>query len=213
MKSSHTFSLLALTMLMLLLSACANMSQADCETADWEAIGYEDGVSGYRDSQIAQHRQECSKHGITPDLQKYLAGHNEGTKKYCTKTNGFFLGTKGNTYNRNCPDSLVSGFLEGMADGKILYTSQRAMNSAEDALDSLYMRIENFEEVIADKNELMIADGLVRAERLELRQQIDELEYRMVELIDLIPTYEENFEAAVNTYENVKLQFEGYFRK
>ena len=213
MKSSHILSLLAMSTLMLLLAGCANMSQADCETADWEAIGYEDGVSGYRDSQIAQHRQECSKHGITPDLQRYLAGHNEGSKKYCTKTNGFFLGTKGNSYNRNCPDSLASGFLEGMADGKILYTSQRAVNSAEDALDSLYMRIENFEELIADKNDLMIADGLVRAERLELRQQIEELEYRMLELINSIPTYEENYDAAANTYENVKSQFKDYFRK
>jgi hypothetical protein len=197
---------------MLVLSGCANMSQADCETADWNAIGYEDGVNGARDSMIGQHRKECSKHGVTPDLDEYLAGHAEGSKKYCTKTNGFFVGSKGSSYNRNCPDDLAQNFLIGWKDGKTLNTAQRALNSAEDGLDSLYIRIDNFDRVIADQNDLLIADGLVRAERLEIRQRIEDLEEGKYELIESIPSYEENYQAALNTYNNVKLQFADYFQ-
>ncbi|MBF7074342.1 DUF2799 domain-containing protein [Glaciecola sp. MH2013] len=203
----------AITLMSLcLLSACANMNQADCETADWRAIGYEDGVSGARDSAIGQHRKDCSKHGISPNLEEYLAGHYAGAKKYCTQTNGFFVGSRGGSYNRNCADEFASQFLAGLQDGKTLHTAERALNSAEDALDGLYIRIENFDDVIADKNELMIADGLVRAERLELRQQIEELELGKLALIEAIPSYEDNYDSALSTYNSIKLQFADYFQ-
>jgi len=193
------------------LSGCANMNKAECETADWQAIGYEDGVAGNRDSQFSQHRQECSTHGITANINDYLRGHNEGSQKYCTLSNGFFLGMKGQQYNRNCPEELAPQFLRGLNDGKQIYTAQRAMNAADDALERLYARIENFEEIIADKNNLMIADGLLRSERLEIRQQIESLEIDMLDLIERIPEYQNAQTQAIQNYESVKQSFANYF--
>jgi hypothetical protein len=195
----------------LLLAGCANMNKEQCETANWQAIGYEDGVAGQRDSQFSQHRQECADHGVTANIDDYLRGHEVGSKKYCTKTNGFFLGTKGKNYNRNCPETLANGFLAGLADGKQIYLAERHMRSAEAALDKIYSRIENFEEVIGDKNELMIADGLVRAERIEIRQEIQELEVGMFDLIDLIPAYQDDLDRSLKNYEQVKQSFSNYF--
>lgn len=211
MKTRKVLLFLMLTLTIMSISGCANMNQAECETANWRAIGYEDGVAGARDSQFSQHRQECAEHGVTADINDYLDGHAEGAKKYCTQTNGFFLGIKGQNYNGNCTEALAPAFLNGLTDGKRIYSAQRAMSSADDALERLYARIENFEEVLLDKNNLLIADGLVRAERLEIRQQIDSLEINMVELIDLIPEYQSEQSRAIRNYDSVKRSFARYF--
>ncbi|MFT5541800.1 MAG: hypothetical protein ACI97K_001856 [Glaciecola sp.] len=208
-KSSRILYLFALSTL--LLGGCANMSKEQCETANWQAIGYEDGVAGQRDSQFSQHRQECADHGVTASIDDYLSGHKDGSQKYCTKTNGFFLGMKGKSYNRNCPDALAKSFLVGLADGKQIYSAERRMLSSEDALDNIYARIENFEEVINDKNDLMIADGLVRAERIEIRQQIQKLEVGMFELIESIPAYQNDYDQSLKNYQQVKQSFVNYF--
>ncbi|MFQ3250183.1 MAG: hypothetical protein ACI9O6_002021 [Glaciecola sp.] len=209
MKNAVLVSIVALSLSSL--SGCANMNQAECEMANWRAIGYEDGVSGARDAKFSQHRKECSAHGVTANINEYLEGHAEGSKKYCTQTNGFFLGMKGQSYNRNCPEDLAPAFLYGLSDGKQIYSAQLAMNSADDDLQRLYARIENFEELIVDKNNLMIADGLVRAERLEIRQQIESLEINMLELIEQIPQYQEEHSRAIEQYEHVKASFANYF--
>ena len=208
-NKSILFSFMALSLAGL--GGCANMNKAECETANWQAIGYEDGATGARDSQFSQHRQECASHGITANIDDYLAGHAEGAKKYCTQTNGFFLGVKGTNYNRNCPDDLAANFLSGLNDGKQVYQAKRSMDSAEDELQRTYARIENFEDVIADKTNLMIADGLVRAERLEIRQQIEELELNMLALIDQVPEYEDDHRRSIKNYEMVKARFANYF--
>ncbi len=211
MKTRKVLLFLMLTLTIMSISGCANMNQAECETANWRAIGYEDGVAGARDSQFSQHRQECAEHGVTADINDYLDGHAEGAKKYCTQTNGFFLGLKGQTYNGNCTEALAPGFLNGLTDGKRIHAAQRAMSSADDALEGLYARIENFEEVLLDKNNLLIADGLVRAERLEIRQQIESLEINMVELIDLISEYQDEQSRAIRNYDSVKQSLASYF--
>jgi hypothetical protein len=211
MKNKRLCRLFIFTLSILILGACANMNKEQCQTADWQAIGYEDGNAGQRDSMFSQHRQECADHGVTANIDEYLRGHAEGSKKYCTKTNGFFLGMKGSSYNRNCPDELANEFLVGLSDGKQIYSAETQVRSAEQALEKVYSRIENFEEVISDQKELMISDGLARAERLEVRQQIQKLEASMFELIESIPAYEENVERSQDSYQQVKESFANYF--
>ncbi|MFT5840801.1 MAG: hypothetical protein ACI9UT_003315, partial [Flavobacteriales bacterium] len=79
---------LGISVIILLLSSCANMNESDCLTANWHLIGFEDGSFGENETHISQHRQECSKHGVTPDLSAYRQGHYEGSKRFCTLSNG-----------------------------------------------------------------------------------------------------------------------------
>ena len=95
MKTRKALLFLMLTLTIMSISGCANMNQAECETANWRAIGYEDGVAGARDSQFSQHRQECAEHGVTAAINDFLDGHAEGAKKSCTQTTVFLLGLKG----------------------------------------------------------------------------------------------------------------------
>ena len=153
--------------IILLLSNCANMNKSDCLTANWQLIGFEDGSLGKNESQISQHRKECSEHGVTPDLSAYRKGHFEGSKLFCTTNNGFTRGSQGKE------------------------------------LDWL-------EHTIAEKSELMIADGLNRKQRIVVRDEIAQYQQQQVELYDLLSELKYEFENAHQAYEQGKDAFSGY---
>ncbi len=85
-----------------LLAACASLTQEQCETGDWSSIGYNDGVEGRSESYINQHRDACGEYGITPDVNAWLAGREQGLKQYCTRPNAYQLGRSGDELNPVC---------------------------------------------------------------------------------------------------------------
>jgi hypothetical protein len=71
----------------LLLGACAaKMSKDECRTVDWRTVGYEDGVAGQPGNRIGEHRRACAEHGVTPDLNAYLAGRDRGPARILPAT-------------------------------------------------------------------------------------------------------------------------------
>ncbi len=91
----------------LTLAACANgMNSAECVTADWRAIGYEDGAQGRGTGSFGARRKACAEHGVTPDFQAYMAGRYKGLAQFCRPQNGYRLGTKGYRYTGVCPVEL-----------------------------------------------------------------------------------------------------------
>ena len=87
------------------------MNESECATADWRMIGLEDGMAGKTTAQIGEHRRACAKHNITPNLDMYTAGHQQGVKTFCLEANGFKFGHSGGSYNGICPDHLAQNFL------------------------------------------------------------------------------------------------------
>ncbi len=52
------------------LAGCASgMDSAECVTADWRAIGYEDGSQGRGTGAFAARRKACADHGVTPKFE------------------------------------------------------------------------------------------------------------------------------------------------
>ena len=51
------------------LVGCAGMSASECQLADWEAVGYEDGARGSSSDQFGTHRKNCAKHDVAPDFK------------------------------------------------------------------------------------------------------------------------------------------------
>jgi len=99
------------------LSGCAAMGKDECLNADWFTIGYEDGAHGYPASRIGSHREDCAKHGITPDFNSYEQGRMGGLREYCAPQKGYSLGTSGKQYTYVCPPDLESAFLRGYYQG------------------------------------------------------------------------------------------------
>lgn len=161
--------------LSLVLSGCANMNKSMCLSADWQNIGFEDGAAGRPQTEIAQHRKDCAEHGVSPDLSAYRQGHDAGSMLFCTNQMGFKQGSAGKTYQNNCPESLAPAFLAGFRDGEAMFAIKSVLDEANKRLASNAEQIDSVQAQLEQQNELIIADGLIREERLKIRQDIESL--------------------------------------
>ena len=105
----------------LLLSSCSSMKPEECRNANWRDIGYNDAMQG-RTVLLKNHTQACSKINLTPNKKAYLAGHQAGSKKFCTYKNGFIFGRRGNDTSNICiTPELTKPFYGGYKDGLEVY--------------------------------------------------------------------------------------------
>ncbi len=89
--------------LLAFLGACASLTPEECQNANWESIGYNDGARGRLESYITQHFDACGKVGITPDVQAWQSGRTQGLPLYCTPSNAYSVGRAGNDLSPVCP--------------------------------------------------------------------------------------------------------------
>lgn len=196
--------------LLFFLAGCASMDKSECLTADWRTIGFEDGVAGENVTNIAEYRKDCAKHGVSPVLDDYQRGHLDGSKLFCTKRNGFEQGNGGKGYSRSCPADLEGTFLDGYRDGQELFSLRKIMESSLNSVSRAEYRINRIDDLSAEKSELMIADGLVREQRAQLREEIDQLRYEQFELQEQLPELRGNAQTAVANYQEAEQRFNDY---
>src|SRR5262245_18372320 len=72
------------------LGGCASrgMAKEECVSADWQTIGYEDGLRGLPPDRIGAHRVACAKYQVSPNLVAYTEGRQLGLREYCQPKNG-----------------------------------------------------------------------------------------------------------------------------
>ena len=154
------------------LSGCATLDQAGCLNADWRTLGFEDGLKGRNESHIRHYRQDCAKHGVTPDLDSYRAGHYEGSVQFCTAKNGFLQGMDNVTYQNSCPAEFTDAFMRGYRDGQSVYQARSAFDTARAELRQLTSDITDLERQISTLNEKLVAEGLSREQRVTIRDEL-----------------------------------------
>jgi hypothetical protein len=143
----------------LLLGGCASMDKAQCDNADWYAIGMEDGAQGRPLQRLGDHRRACAEHGVQADAERYAAGRNEGLKSYCTYDRGYRTGRAGSAYNGVCPEPIARDFLAGYRHGREIYGLQKR-------LDEVHADIKKTKASLAEPGLSPRARGQL-AERLE----------------------------------------------
>jgi Protein of unknown function (DUF2799) len=173
-----------------LLGGCATgMSKDECALADWQTIGYEDGLRGFPAERIGAHRVACAKHQVTPNLAAYTAGRERGLREYCQPKNGFRVGLHGGGYANVCSGPTEPAFVNG-------YRYGRQIHDARAELRTTHARLRSARESLAHTNTAMasvtaelvlptvpidrrawLATELVRLtqERTELMARIDQL--------------------------------------
>jgi uncharacterized protein DUF2799 len=112
----------------LLLAGCASMDKGECVNANWYAIGLEDGAQGRGLERLGAHRRACAEHKVSPDGERYAAGHSEGLKSFCTYERGYALGRGGKAAGATCPPGLREDFLAGYGRGRELHELQRRLD-------------------------------------------------------------------------------------
>lgn len=174
--------ILLITSSYILLTACASMNQSECLSADWHTVGFGDGVAGLSQSKISHYRKDCAGFGVQPDLERYRQGHLAGSKLFCTWQNGFKRGKQGDSYNNNCPQSLAPEFLAAYADGKQLFQAYSHLVQIQDKFEYTRKQLKKNKTAIDNKQQELIADGLLREQRVTILEQIEKLREKQDEL-------------------------------
>ena len=189
----------------LALAACASgMNSAECVTADWRAIGYEDGAQGRGTGSFGARRKACAEHGVTPDFQAYMAGRYKGLAQFCRPQNGYRLGTKGYRYTGVCPFELESEFQAAHTDGFGLYQRRVTVSRIGKRLRKSKRRADKIEIVLVEKTAQLISTGVEIARRMAIGVKIKQLAEEKAELKLKISELERDYNVAKQEYEEYR---------
>lgn len=108
-------------LLLIALPGCATLSEQQCRSADWSALGMADGQRGYPPRRIADHQQACSRYQVEPDVAAYESARTRGVTRYCTAAMGFSEGRKGRGYWNSCPLDSGPPFVAAYQRGYNIY--------------------------------------------------------------------------------------------
>lgn len=131
------------------LCSCATLTPDECLYADWRGIGYEDGVQGRAPEFLSHHRQACAKVGVTPDVDAYRAGRDDGIDVFCRPANAYQLGREGYSYTGVCPDYSEGAFLAAYGDGLAVFRLESAVQEVVEGIAEHDYAIEDAERRIA----------------------------------------------------------------
>ena len=201
-------NLVVFSILIVLHSGCASMSESECITADWEMIGMEDGVKGKLPSNIGIYRGACADYGITPNLAAYRNGHANGLETFCTKPRGFTVGQRGAPYNGICPDKLTENFLEGYRAGRKLFNARSAVNHEASQIAIKKKQLKKLKDDIYKEGELLIGDAISPVQRIQVlekivnnQKQIGGLEAEILEIEKRKAVKEKDYREAKKRYD------------
>ena len=158
------------------LGGCATgMSKDECALADWQTIGYEDGLRGFPAERIGAHRVACAKHQVTPNLAAYSAGRERGLREFCQPKNGFRVGLQGGGYANVCSGPTEAVFVDSYRYGKQIHDARAELRSTNS-------RLRNAREGLAHTNAAMAS---VTAELVLPSVPIDRRTWLATELVRL----------------------------
>jgi Protein of unknown function (DUF2799) len=125
----------ALSLAALQLTGCATLSENECRSADWQAIGYRDGANGYDAGRLASHTEACAEYSIDPDRREYEIGRFRGLEIFCTAQKGVQVGRQGSGYSGVCPADIEPAFLDGYDLGRRMYEVDQYLSRLRQDID------------------------------------------------------------------------------
>jgi len=110
----------------LALAGCASLSESQCRSGDWEAIGRADGTRGAAADQFERHREACARHGVEPQAEAWRQGYAKGLETYCTPAGGYVAGRSATGTRDACTGKAqASAFLEAHRHGQEVHALLR----------------------------------------------------------------------------------------
>lgn len=174
----------AVTVAAVVVASCATMSQKDCLSSDWQAVGDRDGGRGASPLRIDAYAKVCAKAGVTPDAALYARGREQGLARYCTEDSGFYEGRSGRSYGDVCPPPAESAFLGGYADGQRVYAATQRLDSARSDLSAADSRADKRARQADGVEEELRNPKLTDEQTRELRDRLQRLRRERREAIE-----------------------------
>lgn len=172
------------------LSGCNSMSAQECLATDWRTVGYEDGVNGYAGDRIGRYRNACSEHGVTPNLDAYQAGRDQGLHEFCKPVNGFRVGARGGGYSGVCPADLAPPFVDAYQSGRQLYTLRSRVSSTQSEIYSMHTELEQIDRNLVSIGAQMVDPTVTNEQRAQLLVDTKHMAERKGEIKARLPQLE-----------------------
>ena len=117
---------------MTMLAACTTtkpITASQCQTGNWEEIGYKDGQQGRSGAYFSRYTDTCQTVSTsTPNRILWEQGRQRGLKTYCTELNAYQLGREGYDWKPVCPLEGIEKLEEAYSQGRYYYLRQRDMD-------------------------------------------------------------------------------------
>ncbi|MDA0281546.1 MAG: DUF2799 domain-containing protein [Proteobacteria bacterium] len=175
--------IVALSLIVIMLSGCAVMSEEECVYSDWTAVGYEDGADGRSSDRFGDYRRTCADQNITPDFQAWQAGREQGLIEFCQPLRGFQVGESGGYYDGVCNGNLEPGFLDAFRLGAELYSLRSDLNVVASRVVANTEAIQRIDSDVAGIESIIILDETTPAQRAQLLADMRELSEVKGELV------------------------------
>lgn len=168
-------TLFCLVSLTCLLTACATMTPQECQTADWQRVGFADALGG-KNILLAEHQQACASVKITPDRQAYMNGYNAGAVQYCTYDKGLEVGKTGLSKSDTCnTPALAANFQRGYERGYKMHSKQSEIDTKQQRLAEIDTQLDkvrnNKQPMTAQEVDLLYREKDVLKQEIELLQK------------------------------------------
>ena len=195
MRISKTLARFGILAGLCALAGCSSMSANECLATDWRTVGYEDGVSGYSGDRVGHYRKACSKHGVTPDLNAYQNGRDQGLKEFCKPLNGFHVGAGGRGYNGICPSELDGPFVAAYESGRQLFNLRARVGNTANEIESMRAESARIESDLVSAGTQILDPSLTKEQRAQLLIDSKHMAERKGEIKAQIPQLESDLQA------------------
>ena len=199
-KTFNLLSTILILLILVLMTGCATMDRSECQVANWEIIGLEDGAAGRNSAYIGQHRSACAEHAVTPDLNLYMKGHKRGLLQYCTYQSGFNLGEHARGLSNVCSNTNSKEFSRGYKKGKQFYALQTEINQLKSTIGHHHNELTQIQKDIQFKEDTIVAGQtsytqrrLLLEEIKSLRSEADSIEHELSSLESQLFRAEERY--------------------
>lgn len=156
---------------LLILAACATLSEDECRAGNWYAIGKEDGTAGRNSSFIHQHAKACADYGIAPDRSVWERGRRDGLPLYCTPSNAFHEGRSGKHLSPVCPASQLAVLERENQRGLHLNQVEQEISSIESEIRAINSELSHLPSDDPSRTALLSERSFLRLDLLHLRTE------------------------------------------
>ena len=173
-----------------MLVGCATMSPEECLQANWEEVGYNDGVAGYPVSRSAEHREACAETGVSVDFELYRHGYALGLPYYCTRETGFESADHGGEYAAQCVSDEFPAYASGYSEGLDVFALKQELRELDARIEDKSAQANALLSQIGQLRSTRDNDQLPSDTRREAHYQLNQLEslyntlYREIDSLD-----------------------------
>ena len=152
-----------------LLTGCQTMSMGECQTADWNKIGQQDGNAGRVDN-IGDRVDSCSKNAVivTPNnIHAYRLGYAQGLGYYCQPQRILDDALAGRNHLEVCPLPLQNGLYPFAQAGQRVY-------QANQKIDQLHSEQNSLSNELQDKKTTEARSKEIRRRQYQLTNELQD---------------------------------------